>query len=226
MGGQGWVDLVEISCGLEAYSGCSWTRIAGRMGMDGRLRGGAGLVLEVVDRVRAVVPGGMPLFVRVSTSDGLEDEFHERPSWTMEDTIKLAGTLPDHRVDLIEVSAIGGTLGQPNLNVEEFSLSDALAFSAAVKETVGIKLVVRSVDGYTDGKAVEETLGHIEWRQDWIVKISVVEMNSIVHVDSCTNQAMWRTCVRVLVQDPRVNKLNNLSHSSLLVSAFSILHVP
>ena len=60
------------------------------------------LVLEVTKAVRAVWPEELPLFVRVSATDWVED------GWNPDETVELARRLKDLGVDLIDVSS-GGT---------------------------------------------------------------------------------------------------------------------
>ncbi|KAF8954753.1 NADPH dehydrogenase [Flammula alnicola] len=65
------------------------------------------LVLEVVDRVREVIPQDMPLFLRISGTDWLEESLPHEPSWRSEDTARLAPLLYAHGVDFIDVSSGG-----------------------------------------------------------------------------------------------------------------------
>ncbi|MFD4241421.1 NADH:flavin oxidoreductase/NADH oxidase [Streptomyces sp. NPDC058525] len=58
--------------------------------------------LEVVDAVRAVWPEELPLFFRISATDWLEED-----GWTAEETVRLAGLLQEHGVDLLDVSTGG-----------------------------------------------------------------------------------------------------------------------
>ncbi|MFB6309685.1 MAG: NADH:flavin oxidoreductase/NADH oxidase [Salinirussus sp.] len=58
---------------------------------------------EVIEAVRAVLPEGTPLFVRISATDWLPD----RDSWTPDDAAQLAEVLEPLGVDLIDVSAGG-----------------------------------------------------------------------------------------------------------------------
>jgi 2,4-dienoyl-CoA reductase (NADPH2) len=67
--------------------------------LDNRMR----LLLEVADRVRRVMPAGMPLFVRISATDWAEG------GWDVEQSVVLAGRLKTLGVDLIDVSS-GGLL--------------------------------------------------------------------------------------------------------------------
>jgi 2,4-dienoyl-CoA reductase-like NADH-dependent reductase (Old Yellow Enzyme family) len=68
-------------------------------GFEGRTR----LVREVAAAVREVWPDDRPVFVRVSATDWLPD----RPSWTLDDTVRLAARLTDLGVDLVDVSGGG-----------------------------------------------------------------------------------------------------------------------
>ncbi|THE64236.1 NADH:flavin oxidoreductase/NADH oxidase [Salinadaptatus halalkaliphilus] len=59
------------------------------------------LLREVTEEVRAVWPADKPLFVRISGTDWLED----RPSWDLEQSVRLADDLAGLGVDLIDVSS-------------------------------------------------------------------------------------------------------------------------
>ncbi|HAT1277107.1 TPA: NADH:flavin oxidoreductase/NADH oxidase, partial [Corynebacterium striatum] len=59
--------------------------------------------LEVVDAVRAVIPQGMPLIMRVSATDWVTD----RLAWDVEQTIEFARLLREHGVDFVDVSTGG-----------------------------------------------------------------------------------------------------------------------
>ncbi|GAB2874836.1 NADH:flavin oxidoreductase/NADH oxidase [Nocardioides pacificus] len=64
---------------------------------DNRVR----LLLEVVAAVRARVPEGMPLLVRISATDWLDG------GWSIEDSVRLGGLLDRAGVDLVDVSSGG-----------------------------------------------------------------------------------------------------------------------
>ncbi|MFE9258164.1 NADH:flavin oxidoreductase/NADH oxidase [Streptomyces sp. NPDC006879] len=66
----------------------------------------ARFALEVVDAVRAVWPEHLPLFFRISATDWLEEN-----GWTADDTVRLAGLLKEHGVDLLDVSTGGNAAG-------------------------------------------------------------------------------------------------------------------
>ena len=65
---------------------------------EGRTR----LLLEAVEAVRAAIPEGMPLLVRLSATDWVEPD-----GWRTEDSERLAPLLRDAGVDLIDVSTGG-----------------------------------------------------------------------------------------------------------------------
>ncbi|WP_295468059.1 NADH:flavin oxidoreductase/NADH oxidase [uncultured Pseudomonas sp.] len=66
------------------------------------------LLLEVTADVRAVWPAELPLFVRVSATDWVED------GWDVDETVELARRLKTIGVDLIDVSS-GGTAAQADI---------------------------------------------------------------------------------------------------------------
>jgi len=59
------------------------------------------LFLAVVAAVRAVIPEGMPLLVRISATDWIDG------AWDLEQSVRLAALLRDAGVDLIDVSTGG-----------------------------------------------------------------------------------------------------------------------
>lgn len=59
--------------------------------------------LEVVDAVRAVIPQGMPLIMRVSATDWVTGCL----AWDVEQTIEFARLLREHDVDFVDVSTGG-----------------------------------------------------------------------------------------------------------------------
>lgn len=75
----------------------------------GDFAGRTRLLVEVVDAVREVWPAELPLFVRVSATDWLDEDTQgvEAPSWTADQTVALVQLLQDHGVDLIDVSSGG-----------------------------------------------------------------------------------------------------------------------
>ncbi|MEX2446069.1 MAG: NADH:flavin oxidoreductase/NADH oxidase [Dehalococcoidia bacterium] len=72
---------------------------------DGRVR----LTLDTVRAVRDAFPAELPVFVRVSATEYVED------GWDVDDTVALAKRLKDAGVDLVDVSS-GGNLPQQQLH--------------------------------------------------------------------------------------------------------------
>jgi 2,4-dienoyl-CoA reductase-like NADH-dependent reductase (Old Yellow Enzyme family) len=64
---------------------------------DNRVR----LLLETVDAVRATIPHGMPLVVRISGTDWVDG------GWDVEQSTRLGSHLREHGVDLVDVSSGG-----------------------------------------------------------------------------------------------------------------------
>ncbi|CAG7923054.1 unnamed protein product [Penicillium olsonii] len=73
--------------------------------LENRLR----IVSEVAKAIRAVVPAGMPLFLRISATEWLENETvaTEIGSWDMPSSIELAKLLPSLEIDFLDVSSGG-----------------------------------------------------------------------------------------------------------------------
>lgn len=53
------------------------------------------LTREIVDLTREIIPKDMPLFLRISATDWLEEEPRIPESWKVEDTVRLAEVLAE-----------------------------------------------------------------------------------------------------------------------------------
>ena len=74
----------------------------------GSLENRARFVIEIIDAVRAVWPEGKPVFLRVSTTDWVEENPEDnRGSWTLAQTVQLSKWAAQHGVDLIDASSGG-----------------------------------------------------------------------------------------------------------------------
>ena len=74
----------------------------------GSLENRARFVIEIIDAVRAVWPEGKPVFLRVSTTDWVEENPEDnRGSWTLAQTVQLSKWAAEHGVDLIDASSGG-----------------------------------------------------------------------------------------------------------------------
>ncbi|KAJ3827102.1 hypothetical protein F5880DRAFT_1540070 [Lentinula raphanica] len=112
------------------------------------------LFLQVVDAIRAVIPEGMPLFVRSSASDRMEE--FDILSWTLADTIKLAPILSAHGVDLLDVSSGGSS---PRQNLQDTAAHQK--FSRAIRQSLvdsGVPMLVSTVGGIKTAAQAESYL--------------------------------------------------------------------
>lgn len=92
-----------------------------------------------------MIPNSMPLFLRISATDWLEDAPKDQipESWTAADTVRLAPQLAEKGVDLLDVSSGGNhPLQHPHVKPAYQS-----PFAIQVKKAVGDKMAVGSVGG-------------------------------------------------------------------------------
>ncbi|OAQ59678.1 NADH oxidase [Pochonia chlamydosporia 170] len=118
------------------------------------------IVLEIVDRVRSVIPSTMPLLVRISATDWFEfndtlkNEFPD--SWTVAQSAKLSSLLADHGVDLVDISS-AGIHPKSASGIKSGSAYQA-DFARDIKKAVGDKLLISAVGGIKTGALAEEVL--------------------------------------------------------------------
>lgn len=112
------------------------------------------LTVEVVRAMRENMPRDMPLFLRISATDCLEESMPDELSWRVEDTIKLAPILAAHGVDLLDISS--GFIHQRQ------KLKGGPAFQAhlseAVKASKPAGLIVSTVGKITTGAVAQQVL--------------------------------------------------------------------
>ncbi|KAL9038854.1 MAG: hypothetical protein Q9180_002879 [Flavoplaca navasiana] len=111
------------------------------------------LTLEILELTRQNVPREMPIFLRISATDWLEQE-RDMDSWKVEDTIHLAEIIATKGLDLLDVSS-GGL--HPKQQVKSGPGYQA-PFAQKVKEKLGDKLLVGTVGTITNGKQANELL--------------------------------------------------------------------
>jgi 2,4-dienoyl-CoA reductase-like NADH-dependent reductase (Old Yellow Enzyme family) len=104
------------------------------------------LTLEIVDIARKTMPDTMPLFLRVSATDWLEES--DIQGWTVDETVKLSELLAERGVDLLDVSSGGAHEKQKIKGGPGYQMP----FAKAVKDKVGDKLAVSTVGTITQGK--------------------------------------------------------------------------
>lgn len=94
----------------------------------GEFSGRTRFLREVVAAVRNAIPASMPLFVRVSATDWVED------GWDLAQTIELAKDFRELGVDLIDVSS-GGLVHDAKI---PFGPNYQVPFAAAIRKEAGI----------------------------------------------------------------------------------------
>jgi len=112
------------------------------------------LTLEVVDLARQTIPEDMPLFLRLSATDWLEETDLKDQSWKLEDSVRLAKILAEKGVDLLDVSS-GGAHERQHIHAGP---GYQAPFANAIKKAVGDKMAVGVVGAITEGKQANELL--------------------------------------------------------------------
>lgn len=115
----------------------------------GDREGRARFPLEVIEAVRRAWPEDKPLFVRLSSVDGLDG------GWELEDTIWLARQLKDIGVDVIDCSS-GGLSGSATAARVKRYPGFQLPFAEAVRREAGIPTM--AVGLILDGAQAERAL--------------------------------------------------------------------
>lgn len=103
------------------------------------------LSLDVVREVRRRVPAGVPLMVRISATDWLDD------GWSADESVRLAALLRDEGVDLVDVSTGGNAPAEIPLEP-----GYQVSFARRVREEAGIPS--GAVGLITEAKQAEEVI--------------------------------------------------------------------
>ena len=146
------VDVVEIHAAhgylLSSFLSPLSNRRTDRYGgsFENRIR----LLLDVVAAVREVVPEGMPLLVRVSSTEWMEQQATE--SWDVPSTIRLAKLLPALGVDLLDVSSGGNNEKQAVTPYNDFQVGIAAQIRSALHEAGIFGLLIGAVGMITDAE--------------------------------------------------------------------------
>ena len=116
------------------------------------------------------------LFIhRISGTDWLEEVLPDQPSWRVEDTVKLAGILADHGVDVLDVSA-GGAHSKQKVRG---GIAYQAPFAEAVKKAHGDKIIVTSVGTINTGHIAQGVLDKVRTRP--LSRHLILELNSYVY---------------------------------------------
>lgn len=113
--------------------------------LNGRMR----FTLEVTETLREAWPKDKPLFVRVSSVDGVEG------GWTLDDTVVLAKELAARGVDVLDCSS-GGLLGSATAARIKRSPGFQVPFAERVKKETSLKTM--AVGLILDGPQAEQIL--------------------------------------------------------------------
>jgi 2,4-dienoyl-CoA reductase-like NADH-dependent reductase (Old Yellow Enzyme family) len=125
----------------DQYGGC----------FENRVR----LMLDTVKAIRAAIPDKMPLFLRISASDCLEDLAEQLPaSWTLDQSVRLAPLLAAAGVDLLDVST-GGI--HPKQSIQP-GPGYQVPFAKAIKDKVRGSMAVATVGAITNGPQAQKIL--------------------------------------------------------------------
>ncbi|KAJ5443096.1 Aldolase-type TIM barrel [Penicillium cf. griseofulvum] len=113
---QAGVDVIEIHAAhgylLHQFLSPVTNRRTDKYG--GSFENRTRVLCEVAAAIRAVIPNGMPLFLRISATDWLENQnvAEGTGSWDMPSSIQLAKMLPDLGIDFLDVSSGGNHKNQ------------------------------------------------------------------------------------------------------------------
>ncbi|KAI0899344.1 FMN-linked oxidoreductase [Annulohypoxylon nitens] len=107
------------------------------------------LLFEVIDAVRSVIPDSTALFLRISTTEWME--WTGEPSWTIEDSFRLAKLLPAAGIDLLDVSS-GGNSSAQRLVIHPYT---QINFAGRIRDELkkdGIDLLIGAVGLITNSE--------------------------------------------------------------------------
>jgi 2,4-dienoyl-CoA reductase-like NADH-dependent reductase (Old Yellow Enzyme family) len=112
------------------------------------------LSLEISQLTRDAVGENVPVFLRVSATDWLEEVLPEE-GWTVQDSVRFAEALAAQgAIDLIDVSSGGVHSAQKVKSGPAFQAP----FAVAIKKAVGDKLLVATVGSITNGRQGNQLL--------------------------------------------------------------------
>jgi 2,4-dienoyl-CoA reductase-like NADH-dependent reductase (Old Yellow Enzyme family) len=120
------------------------------------------LLLDIIRAIRAVIPDTMPLFLRISTTEWMEDTDLGKThgSWDIESSIRLAKLLPALGVDLLDASSGGNhPLQRINPWLTDYQTLIAARIRAEIKAEGSTKdLLIGAVGLITEAKQARDIL--------------------------------------------------------------------
>ena len=165
------VDVVEIHAAhgylLHQFLSPITNRRQDKYG--GSFENRARVVVEVIQAVRAAIPDTMPIFVRISATDWMEETEQGKRlgSWTLDDTITLAKLLPDLGVDVLDVSS-GGICPEAAYNV--FNAGQQQSEMAGIVRKAmaesGKRLLIGTVGEITEAKQAHDLVQDVSGGQN------------------------------------------------------------
>lgn len=119
------------------------------------------LLIEIIQAVRAAIPDTMPLYLRSSATEWLEDSDIDKKfgSWDVESSNRLSKLLPGLGVDLLDVSS-GGNHPQQKINVwdtKDYQTRIAARIRAELKKE-GLGLLIGAVGLITEAEQARDIL--------------------------------------------------------------------
>ncbi|KAI7219704.1 hypothetical protein KC333_g2842 [Hortaea werneckii] len=129
----------------------------------------------------------MPLFVRISATDWLENNNeYQGESWTVQDSTRLALLLADHGVDVLDVSSGGNHASQKPIGGPGYQAP----FAKQIKKAVGDKLLVSCVGSIKTGDVAEEIItgGRMFQKNPGLVWAWAEDTNTTIKI---ANQISW-----------------------------------
>ncbi|MEM7268960.1 MAG: NADH:flavin oxidoreductase/NADH oxidase [Pseudomonadota bacterium] len=173
--------------------------------------------LAVAKAVRAAWPEDKPLFVRISSIDGVEG------GWTMDDSVVLAKALKSVGVDIIDCSSLGNTSQGATAAPGKRGAGFQTPFSARIKSDADMPSM--AVGLIVDGETAEQVLQ--EGRADLVAigrealknpfwALHAAEALGVDHFDDYPVQYGWwlnrrRGAIRGMQSDPELAALPPLS---------------
>ena len=150
------VDVIEIHA-AHGYLLCSFLSPISNQrkdkyggGFENRIR----LLIEVIQATREAIPKGMPLLLRISSTEWMEKSEYPQ-SWDVESTIRLAKLLPALGIDLLDVSSGGNHEKQELSSFNNYQVSIAGRIRSALY-AAGIKdLLIGAVGMITEAEAAK-----------------------------------------------------------------------
>lgn len=117
------------------------------------------LLIEIIEAIRAVIPESMPLYLRISSTEWMEetDLGKKLGSWDVESSIRLAKLVTKLGVDLLDVSS-GGNCSQQKLNpfdTKDYQTRIASRIRNEVKKEGG-KLFIGAVGLITEAEQARD----------------------------------------------------------------------